>query len=142
MFIVSNFNFLMFFDFMKKNDQLKGSEALLLKRTMLSSCYSTAANVLDCFGLEKVVQLFLPSCSADQYDALMRLIGDEVVCILPLKKGTMTLVYCDFLNDFNAEQCLFVYQQALEVVFCKKDGRLTQPYSARLYEIAKYEEEI
>lgn len=119
-----------------------GSAALLLKRTMLSSCYSTAANVLDCFGLTKVVQLFLPSCSAEQLDALMRLIGDEVVCILPLKKGTKTLIYCDFLEDLNAEQCLFVYQQALEAVFCKKNGRLTQPYSARLYEIAKYDDEI
>lgn len=125
-----------------KNSKLKGSQALLLKRTMLSSCYSTAANVLDCFGLEKVVQLFLPSCSAEQLDALMRLIGDEVVCILPLKKGTKTFVYCDFLDDLNAEQCLFVYQQALETVFGKKDGRLTQPYSARLYEIAKYDDEI
>ena len=123
-----------------EKNQIEGSAALLLKRTMLSSCYSAAANVLHCFGLEKVVQLFLPSCSAEQLDALMRLIGDEVVCILPLKKGTMTLVYCDFLDDLNAEQCLFVYQQALEAVFGKKDGRLTQPYSARLYEIAKYDE--
>lgn len=117
-----------------------GSQALLLKRTMLSSCYSAAANVLDCFGLEKVVQLFLPSCSAEQLDALMRLIGDEVVCILPLKQGSKRLVFCEFLYDFNAEQCLFVYQQALEAVFGKKDGRLTQPYSARLYESCNYDE--
>ena len=54
-----------------KTNELQGSEALLLVRKQLASCYSTAAQVMYEFDLKKVVQIYLPSCSDAQFHALM-----------------------------------------------------------------------
>ena len=40
-----------------KTNELQGSEALLLVRKQLASCYSTAAQVMYEFDLTKVVQI-------------------------------------------------------------------------------------
>ena len=124
-----------------KTNELQGSEALLLVRKQLASCYSTAAQVMYEFDLKKVVQIYLPSCSDAQFHALMHLIEDDVICILPLPRGSRMLVYCDVLTDFNDEQNMLLYQLHLESVFANKQGRMTQPYGVRIYEFANYEEE-
>lgn len=126
---------------MKKN-QLQGSESLLLVRKQLCSCYSTAANVMNCFGLDKVVQIYLPACSEEQYQALIKHIQNDVICVIPLKRGTRMFIYCDYLADLNDEQGLFVYQMALDAVFAKPDGRMTMPYGVRIYEKANYDEPL
>ena len=71
----------------------------------------------------------------------MRLIQDDVICILPLPRGTRMLIYCDVLTDFNDEQNMLLYQLHLESVFANQQGRMTQPYGVRIYEFANYEEE-
>ena len=93
------------------------------------------------FDLKKVVQIYLPSCSDAQFHALMRLIQDDVICILPLPRGSRMLIYCDVLTDFNDEQNMLLYQLHLESVFANQQGRMTQPYGVRIYEFANYEEE-
>ena len=126
---------------MKKN-QLQGSESLLLVRKQLCSCYSTAANVMNCFGLDKVVQIYLPACSEEQYQHLMRHIQQDVICVIPLKRGTRKFIYCQFLDDFNEEQNIFIYHLELETVFANQQGKLTQPYNARVIQFANFEENI
>ena len=60
---------------------------------------------------------------------------------MPLARGTRALVFCEYMEDFNDEQNLLIYTLALEAVFAGKDGHLTQPYGARVYQYANYEEE-
>lgn len=121
-----------------KTNQLQGSQAFLLVRKQLASCYSMAAQVMDDFSLTRVVQLYLPACSDEQYHHLMRLLRDDLVCVIPLQRGTRMMVYCYYLTDFNDEQNLFLYHMQLEEVFANHEGRLTQPYAARVYEFADY----
>jgi hypothetical protein len=123
-----------------KTNQLQGSQALLLVHKQLASCYSTAAQVMDEFSLSKVVQLYLPACSDEQYHHLMQLIRDDVVCIITLRRGTRMLVYCYYLTDHNDAQNMFLYHTYLEEVFANHEGRLTQSYNVRVYEYANYEE--
>ena len=62
--------------------------------------------------------------------------------IVPLHRGTRALVFCEYMEDFNDEQNLLLYTLALEAVFAGKDGYLTQPYAARVYQYANYEEGV
>lgn len=123
-----------------KENQLKGSESLLLVRKQLASCYSVAADVMECFELTRVVQIYLPACSQEQYEALMKDIGDDVICIYPLKRGSRMMIFCEYMTDFNDEQCMFMYQKVLDMVFAKEDGRMTMPYHVRVYEYPNYAE--
>ena len=125
-----------------KTSQPKGSEALLLTRTQLASCHSIAAQVMDDFNRSKIVQIYLPSCSDEQFKHLLRHIEEEnLICFIPLSRGTRALVFCEYMEDFTDEQNLLIYTLALETVFAGKDGHLTQPYGARVYQYANYEEE-
>lgn len=121
-------------------NQLKGTESLLLVRKQLASCYSVAANVMECFELTRVVQIYLPACSQEQYEALMKDIGDDVICIYPLKRGSRMMIFCEYMTDFNDEQCMFMYQTVLDMLFAKEDGRMTMPYHVRVYEYTNYAE--
>ena len=123
-----------------KENQLKGSESLLLVRKQLASCYSVAANVMECFELTRVVQIYLPACSQEQYEALMKDIGDDVICIYPLKRGSRMMIFCEYMTDFNDEQFMFMYQTVLDMLFAKEDGRMTMPYHVRVYEYTNYAE--
>ena len=126
---------------MKTKQPIKGSQALLLTRTQLASWYSTAAQVMNDFNRDKIVQIYLPSCSDEQFKHLMQHIKEDLVCIICLSRGTRMLLYCEYKDDFNEEQDLLLYTLALEAVFAGKDGHLTQPYAARVYQYANYEEE-
>lgn len=128
------------FDTMKTS-QPKGSEALLLTRTQLASCHSIAAQVMDDFNRSKIVQIYLPACSEEQFKRFMKHIEEDFICLMPLARGTRALVFCEYMEDFNDEQNLLIYTLALEAVFAGKDGHLTQPYGARVYQYANYEEE-
>ena len=127
---------------MKTNQQPKGLQALVLTRTQLASCHSTAAQVMNAFKRSKIVQIYLPSCSNEQFAQLMQRIQDEVLCSMPLHRGTRMLLFCEYMDGLNDEQNLYIYTLDLEAVFAGKDGRLTQPYSARVYQYANYEENI
>ena len=126
---------------MKTTQQPKGTAALLLTRTQLASCHSIAAQVMDEFHRSKIVQIYLPSCSEEQFKHLMKHIEDDFICLMPLR-GTRALVFCEYMKDFNDEQNLLLYTLALEAVFAGKDGYLTQPYAARVYQYANYEEGV
>ena len=124
-----------------QTSQPKGTAALLLTRTQLASCHSTAAHVMEECNRTKIVQIYLPSCSEEQFKHLMKHIEDDFICLMPLARGTRALVFCEYMEDFNDEQNLLIYTLALETVFAGKDGHLTQPYGARVYQYANYEEE-
>ena len=126
---------------MKTNQQPKGLQALLLTRTQLASCHSIAAQVMDDFNRSKIVQIYLPACSEEQFKRFMKHIEEDFICLMPLARGTRALVFCEYMEDFNDEQNLLIYTLALETVFAGKDGHLTQPYGARVYQYANYEEE-
>lgn len=119
-----------------------GIHALQLTCTRLASTHSTAAHVLQHFNLRKVVQLYLPACSEEQYQHLMRHIQQDVICVIPLKRGTRKFIYCQFLDDFNEEQNIFIYHLELETVFANQQGKLTQPYNVRVIQFANFEENI
>ena len=89
----------------------------------------------------KIVQIYLPSCSEEQFKHLMKHIEDDFICLMPLR-GTRALVFCEYMEDFNDEINLLIYTFALEAVFAGKDGYLTQPYAARVYQYANYEEGV
>ena len=126
---------------MKTTQQPKGTAALQLTRTQLASCHCTAAQVMNEFHRSKIVQIYLPSCSEEQFKHLMKHIEDDFICLMPLR-GTRALVFCEYMEDFNDEINLLIYTFALEAVFAGKDGYLTQPYAARVYQYANYEEGV
>lgn len=126
-----------------KTSQPKGTQALLLTRTQLASCHSTAAHVMEECNRTKIVQIYLPSCSEEQFKHLLKHIEEEnLICVMPLSRGTRMLLFCEYMEDFNDEQNLLLYTLALEAVFAGKDGYLTQPYAARVYQYANYEEGV
>ena len=125
-----------------KTSQPKGTEALLLTRTQLASCHCTAAQVMNEFDHNKIIQLYLPSCSEQQFKHLMEHIQDDMICFQLLDHGTRMLIFCEYMEDFNDEINLLIYTIALEAVFAGKDGYLTQPYAARVYQYANYEEGV
>lgn len=91
----------------------------------------------------KIVQIYLPSCSEEQFKHLLKHIEEEnLICVMPLSRGTRMLLFCEYMEDFNDEINLLLYTFALEAVFAGKDGYLTQPYSARVYQYANYEEGV
>lgn len=123
-----------------KTNPISGIEALQLTCTRLASVHACAAQVMDAFQLQKVVQLYLPACSKEQYDAITKHLEDDIICVLPLNRGSRMMIYCDFLSDFNLEQNLIVYQTELEDVFANQQGKLTQPYSVRIFQWGDFEE--
>ena len=96
---------------------------------------------MNAFKRSKIIQIYLPSCSNEQFAQLMQRIQDEVLCSMPLHRGTRMLLFCEYMDGLNDEQNLYIYTLDLEAVFAGKDGCLTQPYGARVYQYANYEEE-
>ena len=97
---------------------------------------------MDDVNRSKIVKIYLPACSEEQFKRFMKHIEEDFICLMPLARGTRALVFCEYMEEFNDEQNLLLYTLALEAVFAGKDGYLTQPYAARVYQYANYEEGV
>ena len=86
-----------------KTSQPKGSEALLLTRTQLASCHSIAAQVMDDFNRSKIVQIYLPACSEEQFKRFMKHIEEDFICLMPLARGTRALVFCEYMDKTGGD---------------------------------------
>lgn len=113
----------------------KGLDALHLSCTRLASVHSCAAHVMNAFHLTQVVQLFVPIANKEKLQELKENLSNELICELPLRNGSKTLLYCDFLPELNREQNIFFYLLELERVY-GKNGELKGKFHCRLYEYA------
>ena len=126
---------------MKTTSNEKGLNALQLCCTRLASEASCACKVMNAFHLNKVVQIFVPYADKEKLQQLKDNLRDELICELPLRNGSKTLLYCVLMPDLNAEQNLFVYLMELERVY-GKNGELKGKFHCRVYEYADYEGEL
>lgn len=124
-----------------KSKEEKGLNALQLCCTRLASEASCACMVMNAFHLTKVVQIFVPYADKAKLQELKDNLRDELICELPLRNGSKTLLYCVLMPDLNKEQNLFVYLMELERVY-GKDGELKGNFHCRIYEYADFEEEL
>lgn len=126
---------------MKTTPEEKGLNALQLCCTRLASEASCACMVMNAFHLTKVVQIFVPYANKEKLQQLKDNLRDELICELPLRNGSKTLLYCVLMPDLNKEQNLFVYLMELERVY-GKSGELKGNFHCRVYEYADYEGEL
>lgn len=124
-----------------KSKEEKGLNALQLCCTRLASEASCACMVMNAFHLTKVVQIFVPYADKAKLQELKDNLRDELICELPLRNGSKTLLYCVLMPDLNAEQNLFVYLMELERVY-GVNGELKGKFHCRVYEYADYEGEL
>ena len=96
---------------------------------------------MNAFHLTKVVQIFVPYADKEKLQQLKDNLRDELICELPLRNGSKTLLYCVLMPELNTEQNLFVYLMELERVY-GKNGELKGSFHCRVYEFADFEGDL
>lgn len=124
-----------------KTTEKNGINAMQLCCTRLASEASCACKVMNAFHLNKVVQIFVPYADKEKLQQLKDNLRDELICELPLRNGSKTLLYCVLMPDLNAEQNLFVYLMELERLY-GKNGELKGSFHCRVYEFADFEGDL